>query len=315
MEKQKNRTKKETFLIIFCYLTIYIVWGSTYFFIKIAVETVPPFYVVGLRFFLGGILLLLIAFLFRGFRKIPSLKQIISSVFLGTFLLIGGNGFITLAEKKVDSYLAALIISSTPIMVAFFDWLFLKKRISLAGFIGIIFGLLGVSFLVYNGHSIKTSLTPETFMLLAGLSCWAFATSLGHKIKVHDDSLVNSGIQMLWVGIICIIVMSFFKPPLLNIIPHITLRSSLSLWYLAIIGSLAFAAYNYLIQHEPAIRIVSYAFVNPLVAVLLGFLLGNEKPVTFILIGIPLILLGLIFMLYGRIIFSFIKLKIKKKEL
>lgn len=299
--------KRSTLLIMLAYLTIYIVWGSTYFFIKMAVETIPPFYVIALRWLIGGILFLLIAAFSGRLRQFPSLRQVGAAVFLGFTLLVGGNGLITFAERRVDSYLVALILASTPIVVAFYDWLLVRKRIAPMALAGILFGVVGVGFLLYDGRSLGSSFSPSIWMVIGGLAFWSLGTSLGHKMKVHPDIIVNSAIQMTLVGA-AILAGLYLCGQLLTVdASAVTASSSFGLWYLAIVGSLAFIAYNYLIAHEPAIRIVSYAFVNPLIAVVLGLVVGNEKPVPYLAAGLPLILLGLFLMLYGETLAGTIK--------
>ena len=301
--------KKVSLMIIICYAAIYLVWGSTYFFIKIAVETIPPFYIIGFRFLFGGSLFLIISLITGRLKPLPKITEILSSILLGTLLLIGGNGLITIAEKEVDSYLVALIIASTPLIVAFFNRFIFRIRISIIRIIGILIGVSGVGLLLYDGHSLASSLKPEIIMVIGGLLSWGFATSLGHRMEVPGDNFVNSGIQMLFVGVVSIIGVSISHPPLAEIYRYFSLRSLIGVLYLAVVGSLAFGAYNYLISHEPSIRIVSYSFVNPIIAVLLGFFIGDEKAVPFLIVGLPFILCGLFLMLYGEHVLNYIKKK------
>jgi len=292
------RTQKT--LIVLCYLTLYVVWGSTYFFIKMSVETIPPLYVLGLRFTGGSVLLLGLAMLARRLRARPTARQILASITLGSLLLLGGNGLITVAERTVDSYITALIIASTPMVVAAFDRLLLGKRVSPVRLVGITVGMLGVALLLYDGNAPTRGLSPEIWMVIGGVGCWGLATSLGHRMQTYPDPLVNSGIQMLFVGIVSLIAVSFIHPPLPQVLPEVSIRSGLALLYLAVVGSLAFGAFTYLIAHEPAIRVSSYSLVNPVFATLLGLLIGNETPVPLLALGFPLVLLGVALMLYGE---------------
>jgi drug/metabolite transporter (DMT)-like permease len=296
--------RKTKILIVLCYLTLYVVWGSTYFFIKMAVETIPPLYVLGLRFSGGSMLLLGLAMLARRLRARPTFRQILASVFLGSLLLLGGNGLITIAEQTVDSYITALIIAATPMIVATFDWILLRKRISPVRLGGITVGMLGVALLLYNSDAPRAGLSPEILMVIGGVGCWGLATSLGHRMKTYPDPLVNSGIQMIFVGVVSLIAVSFIYPPLPQILPQVSLRSGLALLYLAVVGSLAFGAFTYLIAHEPAIRVSSYSLVNPVFATLLGLLVGDETPVPLLAIGLPLVLLGVALMLYGEAVLA-----------
>lgn len=294
-------------MIFLSYLAIYLVWGSNFFFIKMAAETIHPIGVVGLRFLIGGLGILLFAFLSGRVRRIPTSREIGTAVLIGIFLLVVGNGLTSMAVRKVDSYLIALLSAVTPLAVAFFDWIFLRKAISATGFGGIFLGIIGVGFLLYNGQSISGSFPPEILMALVGLFSWSLLTSLGHTIKVYPDSLVNSGIQMFSAGAICLVGLFFFEPAFFETLDSVSFRSSMGLSYLSVLGSLAFCAFIFLISREPAVRVATYAFVNPVIAILLGFLLGHETPVPFLSLGIPLILLGLLLMLYGEMIWGMVK--------
>ncbi|MBN1642251.1 MAG: EamA family transporter [Anaerolineae bacterium] len=292
--------KRERTLIVLCYITLYIVWGSTYLAIKLAVETIPPFYVVGLRYLVGGALLLgLSASRVRG-RGRPTLRHALASALLGSLLLIGGNGLITIAEQTVDSYVAALIIANTPLVVAGFDWLLFRQRISAVRLAGIAIGVSGVGLLLYNGDAAVGGLSPGVGMIMGGVGCWGLATSLGPHVRTYPDPLANSGMQMLFVGVVCTVGAALLAPSASQILPALSARSALALLYLSVVGSLAFGAYTYLIAHEPASRVVSYALVNPVIATLLGLLLDGETPVPLLAAGLPLVLVGVGMMLYGE---------------
>lgn len=305
---------QEKFLIPFCYLTLYVVWGMTYFFIKMAVETIPPFYVVGGRFFVGGILLLGLSYLTGRLKRWPTWSELGASLFLGLLLLLGGNGLVTWGEKQVDSYLAALVVACTPMLVALYDRVLLSIRISAARLAGVGVGIGGVALLLYNGHSLTGSLSLHVLMVVGGVALWSLATSLGHKLRAYPDTLVNSGIQMLFVGALCVGTLSFFPPSLAQIAPTVSAQSAFGLAFLAIIGSLAFGAFNYLVTHEPAIRVTSYALINPVIATLLGLLVGNETPAPLLFLGLPLILVGVTLMLYGEPLLKLLKTRLSKKQ-
>jgi len=295
-----DAARRDAALLIICYVTVYLVWGSTYFFIRQAVLTIPPFYVVGLRWTVGGMLLLLFALATGRLKTLPTVREILSSLALGFFLLLVGNGLISVAEQKIDSYIAALLAASTPILVAFFDRFLLKKPLTPLRVAGIVGGFVGVVLLLYNGRSIRTTLDASVLIGLAGILSWSFATSLGHRLPVHGDNLVNSGIQMLFVGVVSLAGSLLFDRTPSAVIEGASVLSLLSVLYLAVIGALAFAAYTFLVSREPASRVVSYALVNPLIALLLGLGLGSESATPFLWIGVPLVLLALVLMLYGE---------------
>jgi drug/metabolite transporter (DMT)-like permease len=292
--------KKQPLLIALCYLTLFIVWGSTYFFIKMSVESIPPFYVIGLRFLGGSVLLWALSRTSRQRAGRPTRRQILSSLLLGTLLLIGGNGLITIAEQQVDSYITALIIAATPMVVAAFDRLLLGIRIAPIRLLGIGIGFVGVALLLYTGDSLAASLTPGILLVIGGVGFWGFATSLGHRLETPPNPLVNSSVQMIFVSAVCLTGASVAYPPLPQVLAHASLRSLLGLLFLAVVGSLAYGAYTYLIAHEPAIRVSSYSLVNPVIATLLGLFVGNETPVPLLAAGLPLVLVGVALMLYGE---------------
>ena len=294
-------------LIVICYITVYIVWGSTYFFIRQAVLTIPPFYVVGLRWTVGGGLLLAFAAATGRLRKLPTLPQIGSSLVLGFLLLLVGNGLISVAERTIDSYIAALLSASTPILVAVFDRFLLRKRLALIRVLGIAGGFAGVGLLLYNGQPMGSSLNTAILIDLAGVLSWSLATSLGHRFTVPGDSLVNSGVQMLFVGVVALAGSLAFGVAPVEVIAGASLMSALSVLYLAVVGAVAYAAFTYLVTREPAARVVSYAVVNPLIALLLGLGLGAESSTRFLWAGVPLVLLALLLMLYGEKVAAWLK--------
>jgi drug/metabolite transporter (DMT)-like permease len=296
-------------LIIVCYATIYLVWGSTYFFIRQAVATVSPAWVMAIRWIIGGVLLLGIAVGRGGFRTPPSLRNVLSSMILGILLILVGNGGITIAERRIDSYIAALLASSTPIVVALFDGLLLRKRLTLARILGVVIGFGGVALLLYNGHSVGSSLNAAVLIGLLGMLSWGLATSLGHRFPVGGDNMVSSGIQMLSIGIVSLVIALIMGPSPAVMVSRMSGASLVGVLYLGVVGSLAFSAYTYLVQVEPAERLVSYALVNPIIALLIGLGLAGESATPLLHYGVPLALVGLGFMLYGERIVAWFRAK------
>jgi drug/metabolite transporter (DMT)-like permease len=291
--------KRNIAAIIASYITVYIVWGSTYLAINWAVETIPPYYLVSLRFLASGFAFLLIA-LFQGkLKPLPTWKEFLSAAFMGIFLLVLGNGLVSVGEMEVDSYLAAIIISATPLIVALFNRTLFKEKLSWIRIVSMALGLAGVAILLYEGGGSGFSIGKGIGFVVAGFLSWGFATAVGHKLSVHQNNLVNSGLQMCIAGVIALVFSLFAYPSPAAVLPGISLKSWLALAYLASIGGVAFYAYSYLLKHEPSRRIVSYSIVNPLIAVLIGIALGGEKPVLFLVPGMIGILAALFLMLYG----------------
>jgi drug/metabolite transporter (DMT)-like permease len=304
--------KKSASLIIISYLLVYLVWGSTYFFIKISVETIPPLLVVGLRFVIAGSAFIVICFLSGGLRRLPNIKEFLSAALMGCLLLIGGNGLVTVAEQKVDSYIAALVISSTPLAIAIINRLLFGIRPSRMVATGIAFGIGGIAIILYDGRSLSGIFSFHILLLIAGLALWSLATCIGHRIKHYPDVFVSSGLQMLIVGIICLSGQALINPFSFIQLHSATNASLFSVLYLATAGGIAFAAFNYLLLYEPAQRISSYALVNPAIAVLIGLLIGKETPQPFLLLGLPVLFCGIGLLLYGDILLK--KVRIQKSE-
>jgi drug/metabolite transporter (DMT)-like permease len=153
--------------------------------------------------------------------------------------------------------------------------------------------------ILYSGKNPVTAINPYLIYILAGLVSWALATSISHRVRTYPDNLVNSGLQMMIAGIIALTASHFIYSPLTELVPAISPRSWLAMGYLATVGSAAYFAYVFLLANEPSIRIVSYAIVNPMIAVLLGVFLGHEKTMPLLALGMPVTIIGLVFMLYG----------------
>jgi drug/metabolite transporter (DMT)-like permease len=306
--------KRQSGLVIASYATIYLVWGSTYFFIRQSVLTIPPMWVLAIRWLIGGGLLLGFSAARGGLKKLPSARNILSALVLGTLLLLAGNGGITIAELNVDSYVAALLASSTPIIVALFDSLLLRKRLTTARILGVVFGFAGVAVLLYNGHSLSTSLNASVLIGLGGVLAWGLATSLGHRFPVSGDNTVNSGIQMLFVGVVSLIVCMVAGLGPGAVLKAASVISLVGVLYLGVIGSLAFSAFTYLVRVEPAGRVVSYALVNPIIALALGLGLAAESPTPYLALGVPLALVGLGFMLYGERLAAWLRTKVRTSD-
>lgn len=292
---------KKTFLIIGCYIAIYLIWGTTYFFISKAVETIPPSWIVATRFLIGGIIITLIPILSGRIKSLPSRDEVKTSLFLGFFLLIMGNGVVTIAETWVDSYIASLIISTVPLIVAIMNMFFFKTKLNYKQVLGFFIGFIGVALLLYS----DTPRTPGEFkgilLLFLAISCWGFGTSMSKKMTHHPDTFFSTGMQMLFAGSIALIVLITQGGDFTEIVRGISKVSLFSTIFLTFVGGSAIGAYNYLLKHEPTNRITSYALVNPLIATLIGLFIGNETASKYLWFGVVFILTGLTFMLYlGR---------------
>ncbi|MFA7592047.1 MAG: EamA family transporter, partial [Sphaerochaetaceae bacterium] len=244
--------------------------------------------------------------------KIPTKSELFNALIMGFFLFVSGVGLVTFGQQFTFSYITSLIVASVPLLVAFFDYILYKKRITKTSLIGIFLGLVGIAVLFYDGSTTKFEISVGLILIFVGIVSWSFATSISYKLRTHENTLVNSGIQMIFAGSVCSVIMLFsnysWQPLLVNITP----MSIWSILYLTMVGSFTFNSYIYLIKNYSPQKVSSYAFVNPLVGILFGILFGGEDIVPNLFIGLTLILTGLLFHFYGRSLFVKVLKYLKK---
>jgi drug/metabolite transporter (DMT)-like permease len=253
--------------------TVYVVWGSTYLAIAVAVRTLPPFLMSSVRFLLAGAVLY--AWSRRRGAPAPTPRQWVAAAGVGFALLLVGNGGIAWAEQRVDSGIAALLVATTPLWLALLDRLFFGTRLSLRALAGIGAGLVGVTFLVGSGGTIDV--LGSIVILFASLA-WA-AGSLGarHPSNPVQPSLA-AGMQMLTAGVLLSIA-GLLAGELGRVhVDQISGASIAAFAYLVVVGSLiTYTAYTWLLRSPaPAALVGTYAYVNPIVAVALGALVLSE---------------------------------------
>lgn len=285
-----------TWLIVLAYLTVYVIWGSTYLAIRIGIETMPPSLLFAERFLLAGVLnfaLYRAVCAWRGAAPVvPSRVQVRNAALIGCLLLVGGTGLVGWAERTVDSHLAALIISSTPLWVVAWDQWFIRRRSATPSQLaGMALGVLGI--LVLTGAGGESS-GAGIALLLAAACCWSAASSVSHVIDLPRDVLLTSSIQMLAGGAAFLVLGAALGEITPASVASVGARSWWAMWYLTVFGStVAFTAFAWLLTVEPAHRVASYALVNPVVAVALGAWLGHERVGSRVWIALPIIGLGL----------------------
>ncbi|MEX1170761.1 MAG: EamA family transporter [Chloroflexota bacterium] len=262
-------------------LILYVVWGSTYLGIAIAVDTIPPFIMAAVRFLIAGFVLLgwSIACEGRAFSR-PSLREWRDSTIVGALLLGGGMGMVAYGEQTVPSGITALIIAMMPVWVAVLGRIFLREHLPRLAIGGIILGFVGVAILIgpsaFGGAGAlePLALAAILFSPIAWSSGSLFAS---HRATLPRQPLVATGAQMVTGGLV-LLVMSLASGELEGFrIAGISMDSVIALAYLTVIGSLlAFTAYGWLLRVAPLPLIATYAYVNPVVAVILGALVLRE---------------------------------------
>jgi drug/metabolite transporter (DMT)-like permease len=267
------------FKVIAAFLTIYIVWGSTYLFIRFGVATIPPFLMAATRFLLAGTVLFLWS-RFRG-EPMPTAAHWRSGAIIGGLLLTVGNGGVTWAERSIPSGVTALLIATSPIWFVMLDWLFFGgKRPTRRVMVGLAVGMCGVLLLIGpdriltgGGFSIA-----GIFALMLATVAWAAGSLWSRRAELPSSPLMATAVEMLAGGAILLVVSTLGGEPFALDVSQISTLSVLSLAYLLVFGSLVgFTAYVWLLRVSTPARVSTYAYVNPVIAVILGWTLGGEE--------------------------------------
>lgn len=271
--------------LIAAFAAIYIVWGSTYLAIAIAVETLPPFLMAAARFAVAGVMLY--AFLWFTKRIRPTAKQWRDNTIVGGFLMLGGNGLVCWAEQYVPSGIATLIISFGPVVVVLLDWAVHAadptgrrgSRPNLPTWIGLALGFVGLVLLVgpdvANGTGGLTLLTVGA--LVSACVLWSAGSLYGRYASAPAEPFTASAIQML-TGSVWLFAASLLAGEPGTLTAEAFTARSVGAWvYLTLIGSLVgFTAFVWLMKHSTPARVYTYTYVNPIVAVFLGWLILDE---------------------------------------
>jgi drug/metabolite transporter (DMT)-like permease len=276
--------------VVFCFLAIYLIWGSTYLGIRYAVETIPPLYTAGVRHLTAGAILFLWCL---AKRLRPTWAQVRASIIIGAFFFLGGHGTLHWAEQKVPSGLASLLVASEPIWVFILSAAAARQwRLNGTLLAGIFLGFGGVGLLM--GRSALTS-GPGVFIgslaVLFGAFSWGVGVVYsrrshlsGHPLLLSALSLLAGSLQLLLAGTVAREYRGFS-------IASVSSRSWLALAYLIVFGSIvAFTAYNWLMEHYSPTFVATHTYINPVVAVLLGWLLAGEAVTLNVLVSAAMVI-------------------------
>ncbi|WP_312415262.1 drug/metabolite exporter YedA [Pseudescherichia sp.] len=272
---------------------LYIIWGSTYFAIRIGVESWPPLMMAGVRFFSAGLLLL--AFLLITGHRLPSLRPLLNAALIGVLLLAVGNGMVTVAEhQNVPSGIAAVVVATVPLFTLCFSHFFGIATRKLEWF-GIAIGLSGI-ILLNSGGNLSGNPWGAGMILIGSLS-WAFGSVLGSRIELPSGMMAGA-IEMLAAGVI-LLAASGMSGERLTAMP--TVSGLMAVSYLTIFGSIiAINAYMFLIRNTSPAVATSYAYVNPVVAVLLGTGFAGESLSLIEWLALGIIILAVVLVTLGK---------------
>ncbi len=282
--------------VLLAFATIYFVWGSTFLAIRVGVREVPPFLLAGMRFLVAGIVLY--AWMRVRGTPPPSAREWRAASLLAILIFVLDYGLLFWAERRVPSGIAAVMMATIPVFMAIAEIVFLRtQRLTLRLGLALLVGLAGVGVLV--GHAMSLGEAPvdtagACALIVAAIS-WSVAASLTRKLPLPRAKAMSSGAQMLAGGVLLTLTAALLGEFRVFHVQTVSLGAWLALAYLIVAGSIvAFTAYVWLIHHESPTKVGTYAYVNPVVAVLVGYFLGGEAIGPRTIVGTLLVLVSVV---------------------
>jgi drug/metabolite transporter (DMT)-like permease len=289
-------SRPERWQIVLAFAIIYLVWGSTFLAIRVGVREVPPFLFAGMRFSAAGIMLY--AWMRAKGAASPTRREWASLSLLAVLIFVLDYGLLFWAEKRVPSGVAAVMMATIPVFMALAEILFLRtQRLTLRLASALLIGIAGVAVLVSRsvGFGEAAIDTSGAIALVVAAISWSLASVLTRKLHLPESKVMSSGAQMLAGGILLTLtaaILGEFRGFQVN---AVSTGAWLALVYLIVAGSIvAFTAYVWLIHHESPTKVGTYAYVNPVVAVLLGYALGGEGLGARTIVGTLLVLVSVV---------------------
>ena len=269
-----SRDRGYAIKLALAFVAIYVIWGSTYLAIRYAVETIPPLVAAGIRHSIAGAIMLTWAW-WRGFR--PTRQQWFAGFVLGAFFFLIGHGTLHWAEQYVGSGLAALLIATEPMFILVLAWMMGQQKISLPSALGLGLGVVGVAMLTGVELTVKGSSLWGLMAVLVGSLSWSFGVVISPRLKLPEDALGRTALPTICGAAMLLIAAGVTGEFQQTHWSSITLRSVFGLGYLITFGSVvAFTSYTWLLQRGPPALVATHTYANPVVAVILGWLLAHE---------------------------------------
>ncbi|MEM7415754.1 MAG: EamA family transporter [Gemmatimonadota bacterium] len=296
---QVEASGPSTVQIVLAFAAVYVIWGSTYLAIRFAIETMPPFVMAALRFLIAGVALYAWA-RWAGAPR-PTRRQWIGASVTGTLLLVGGNGAVVVAEQWVPSGLVALIVATVPLWLVLLDWAFGSGlRPSARTSWGLLIGFAGVAVLGGSEGLGAGGAREELFgglLVVVGSLCWAAGSLVSRYLPEPPRPRMLVAMQFLTGGLVFVLIAVPFGDWAAFDVREVSVRSSLALLYLIVFGAwIGYGAYIWLLTVVTPARAGTYAYVNPVVAMFLGWALADE-PLTFRSAVAAAIILGSVVMI------------------
>ncbi len=283
--------------MIAAFTAVYLIWGSTYLAIKYAIETMPTFLMAAVRFLVAGGILYVFARLSPGYEK-PKAIHWRTAFIVGTLLLGVGNGAVVMGEHYISSSMTALLIASNPFWMVTLGWLFMGRgKPNLKVVIGLLIGFVGVAMLIFGQPTPDNATGGSQWMgivlIMVATIGWAFGSLYGAKAPTAKSNILAAGMQMLAGGSVLLIVSLVTGEWQRFDYRAVSSVSWIALLYLIFVGALvAYTAYSWLMQNAAPSAVSTYAYVNPVVAVLLGWAIAGESMTAQMLIGAAVIVVS-----------------------
>ncbi|MBT8231841.1 MAG: EamA family transporter [Saprospiraceae bacterium] len=268
--------KKDLFLIILAFANIYIVWGSTYLFSTFALEQLPAFRICGYRYLIASLITLAIWFVFS--NKHNATRSEIKNAIIAGFVFLGlGTGGAIWSLNFLDSGFTALVISGEPLIIVLLLWIVNKQAPSLQTLFGIVLGIFGIYLLVSQSELVATEdQWIGILVILLSMLAWGGGSIFVSKAKMPDNQFLNTTIQM-FIGGLTTLIISFILGEKVIPFDQWNRLTNISLAFLIVFGSVAaFTSFNYLLKKVSTEKVVTNTYVNPIIAMLLGYLYNNE---------------------------------------
>ena len=282
--------------VLLAFAIIYFVWGSTFLAIRVGVREVPPFLLAGMRFLVAGIVLY--GWMRARGTPSPSAREWRAATFLAVLIFVFDYGLLFWAERRVPSGIAAVMMATIPVFMAIAEIVFLRtQRLTLRLGLALAVGLAGVAVLV--GHTMSLGEAPvdtagACALIVAAVS-WSAAASLTRRLPLPAAKAMSSGSQMLAGGVLLMLTAALLGEFRGFRVQAVSRGAWLALVYLIVAGSIvAFTAYVWLIHHESPTKVATYAYVNPVVAVLVGYFFGGEAIGPRTIVGTLLVLVSVV---------------------
>jgi drug/metabolite transporter (DMT)-like permease len=269
-----SRDRSDAIKLALAFVAIYVIWGSTYLAIRYAVETIPPLVAAAIRHSIAGGIMLAWAW-WRGFR--PTRPQWIAGFALGALFFLIGHGSLHWAEQYVGSGLAALLIATEPMFILVLAWMMGRQKISPVSALGLGLGVVGVAMLTGAELTVKGSSLWGLLAVLLGSLAWSLGVVIAPRLKLPSDALGRTALPTLCGALMLLIAAGVTGEFQQTHWASISMRSIFGLGYLITFGSVvAFTSYTWLLQRVPPALVATHTYANPVVAVILGWLLAHE---------------------------------------